>query len=156
MKKVTFDELDDTDRELIQSAIQAMDGAYAPYSEFAVGAAVLTKNGKIYKGANLENAVYGLGICAEVTAFAAANTAERPTGALEVQKIAVIGGPMHDPRSSMKIVSPCGRCRQVIFEAAQSNNVDIKIFSCSGDLSTILESTIGDMLPYAFGAATLV
>lgn len=155
MKQMSFSELNESDRQLVQSAVRAMGNAYAPYSRFIVGAAVRTDKGIIYNGANLENAVYGLGICAEVSAMAAANTAEGGAGMPGVSTIAIVGGPSADPHLNTSVVTPCGRCRQVILESAQAKQVNIRVLSCSGDLETVLESTISELLPCAFGVAHL-
>lgn len=148
---VQMSELASADRLLIQRALETSRFAYAPYSAFAVGAAARTKGGKIYEGANLENASYGLAMCAEVAALTRANS----SGDYDVEAIAVVGHKFVEPRDATQIVTPCGRCRQLIFEASQISRVDIRVFSCSGDLAQILESTISALLPSAFGPANL-
>ena len=139
------------DRDLIEKALQASGNAYAPYSGFAVGAAVRSRRGEVYLGSNLENAVYGLGICAEVVALAKANTA----GDFDVEAIAIVGHKFTTPRDSSQVTTPCGRCRQLIAEASQISNTDVVVFSCSGDLEEIHESTISELLPESFGPKTL-
>lgn len=128
-----------------------MANAYAPYSGFAVGAAARTRSGKVYLGANLENAAYGVGMCAEVAAITAANSA----GDYNIEAIAVAGFKFAAPIDASQIVTPCGRCRQLILEAAQVAGVDITVFSCSGDLAAIHHAAISDLLPVAFGPANL-
>ena len=92
-------------RRLIESARKSRKRAYAPYSKFKVGAAVLTENGKIYSACNVENASYGLTICAERAAIFKAVS----EGETKIQAVAVVAdGP--------DAASPCGACRQVIFE----------------------------------------
>jgi cytidine deaminase len=101
---------------LLMAARAAARHAYAPYSRFAVGAAVETSDGQTFVGANMENASYGLTMCAEVGALQAASTA----GLLgKIRRIAVVGGPM-EPQAGYrpKPTAPCGRCRQLIAEAA--------------------------------------
>ena len=119
---------------LIQHAVQAMDWAYAPYSEYSVGAAVLTASGKIYDGVNIENAVYPLTICAErVAIFKAVSQGEK-----EFEAIAVAtrnGG------------TPCGSCRQVMAEFGTETLV--LIVDQSGKL--LHEYTVDDLLPDSFG-----
>jgi cytidine deaminase len=144
-------ELRALDRKLVLAARDASAHAYAPYSGFAVGAAVRSKSGQIYPGANLENAAYGLGICAEVSAITGANAA----GDFAIEAIAVVGHKFTEPPSASQIVTPCGRCRQLIFEAGQIAKTDVRIFSCNGDLSLIQESTISELLPDAFGPGNL-
>jgi cytidine deaminase len=148
-RKIALATLDAADRELVEMAGDESRHAYAPYSGFAVGAAVRTRSGKTYTAANLENASYGLAICAEVAAIAAANAA----GDFEVESIAIAGHKFKLPQDSTQVVTPCGRCRQVIFEAAQVSETNVRVFSCNGDLSEIVESTISELLPAAFGPA---
>ncbi|GAB7386325.1 cytidine deaminase [Bacillaceae bacterium] len=93
------------ERQLLALAAQARENAYAPYSQFKVGAAVLTKDGKVYKGCNIENAAYGLTNCAERTAIFKAVS----EGETELAMIAVVA----DTREP---VAPCGACRQVMSE----------------------------------------
>jgi cytidine deaminase len=143
--------LSDADRALAAAARDTVANAYAPYSGFAVGAAVRTKTGKTYTGANLENASYGLSLCAEVAAIAAANSA----GDFTIEAIAVTGRKAAAPYDGAGIVTPCGRCRQVIFEAAQRSEVDIRVLSCNADLSEIAEASISELLPAAFGPSNL-
>lgn len=104
-------EMDAQDRELVEAAISALDGSYAPYSEFHVGAAVRLANGLIIKGANQENAASPSGLCAERTAMFAAS-ANYPGVAM---KSIAIAGKYHG-RLTETITSPCGACRQVMAE----------------------------------------
>ncbi|WP_312070812.1 cytidine deaminase [Anaerotignum propionicum] len=92
-------------QELVLLAKKAMEKAYAPYSEFKVGAALLAKNGDIFLGCNVENASYGATICAERTAITKAIS----EGVKEFEKIAIVA-------SSGDYAAPCGICRQVLFE----------------------------------------
>jgi cytidine deaminase len=147
---VTLAELDQADRRLVEKALHSSIHGYAPYSGFAVGAAVRTKS-ETYAGANLENASYGVTICAEMAATTAANAA----GDQDIEAIAIVGHKFTTPQDSSQVVTPCGRCRQVIFEASQIAKTDVRVLSCSGDLSKIMESTISELLPEAFGPANL-
>lgn len=124
-------------RRLVSAARKAQRNAYAPYSRFPVGAALLTKNGKIYTGCNVENAAYPSGICAERTAiFKAVCEGER-----EFVAIAVIG-PTEQP------IAPCGACRQVMAEFSDADRPLI-IISCSADGQAMVE-TLADLLPRSF------
>ena len=138
---------------LVEKAKKAALNAYAPYSGFSVGAAVETVDGRVFTGTNMENASYGLTMCAEVGALQAACVA----GALHtLKRIAIVGGPKRKTKQRQPMATlPCGRCRQLIAEAAQLSGCDIEVWS--GDLhSSILEcSTIGDLLPGAFGSNNL-
>ncbi len=131
---------------LIAAARDAAKNAYAPYSKFHVGAAILLTDGHVVTGANFENASYGLSLCAETVAMAKiAND-----GLLsDVVEIAVIGGTGPVP------VRPCGRCRQVLNEAAQIGNRDIIVHCSSGDGSTIERHLLSALLPHAFGPKDL-
>jgi cytidine deaminase len=143
--------LDHADRELVERAQAATARAYAPYSLFAVGAAVLSNSGAIYTAANLENASSGLTICAEAAALSSANSA----GDFNIAAIAVVGFNLKNLTATSRIVAPCGACRQLIAEAAQLANSDIRVICCNGQLSRIIVSTIAELLPNAFGAEHL-
>jgi cytidine deaminase len=155
MRRWTVDELKQHDPNLNKIIRQARSiayaRAYAPYSGFAVGAAARDKDENIYLGANLENAAYGVVMCAEVGALTAASAA----GAFgQLRSIAVVGFGFHPQPNLSQIVTPCGRCRQLIFEAAElSGKVDV--FACSGDLKQIEQYDISELLPRAFGPKTL-
>lgn len=144
-------DLDDGDRRLVLEARDATEHAYAPYSGFAVGAALCTVSGHIFRGCNMENAAYGMSICAELSAVACANSA----GDLAVRTIAIVGHKFSRPPDCSTIVTPCGGCRQVIAEVAQRSGFDIRILSCNGDLDKIIQATISELLPASFGPNNL-
>lgn len=148
MKITTSEHLD-----LWQSARRAARHAYAPYSKFAVGAAVETDDGRIFTGANMENASYGLTMCAEVGALQAASTA----GALgSIKRIAVVGGPMNRATGRKNVpLTPCGRCRQLIYEAAVLGKRDISVWCATADLKKRLMTRISRLLPHSFGVENL-
>ena len=128
--------------ELIHKAIAAREFAYAPYSNFCVGAALLTKSGKIYTGCNVENAGYSATNCAERTAiFTAVFEGKRDFAA-----IAVVGG--KDGVAS-DYFPPCGVCRQVMLEFCAP---DFKIYMGKQD-GTYLETELRDFMPYGFRAS---
>ena len=144
--------LDRPDCELVEKAQEAAARAYAPYSRFAVGAAVRSKSGAIYAAANLENASSGLTICAEAAALSLANSAGDP----DIDAIAVVGFSFTDwAAGASRIVAPCGSCRQLIAEAAQRANGNVRVICCNGELSCIAVSTIAELLPNAFGPENL-
>jgi cytidine deaminase len=148
---VTWSELDHSDRELVESAQQACARAYAPYSLFAVGAAVRSRSGKIYTAANIENAAFGLSICAEASALSVANAA----GDFTAEAIAVVGFDIRNAGGVAQIVTPCGSCRQIIAEAARVAESDVRVLCCNGELSSIITSSIAELLPSAFGPSHL-
>ncbi len=143
--------LDRPDRELVEKAQEASARAYAPYSLFAVGAAVRSKSGTIYAAANLENASSGLTICAEAAALSLANSAGDP----EIDAIAVVGFNFTDTAGASRLVAPCGSCRQLIAEAAKRANGNVHVICCNGELSNIAVWTIAELLPNAFGPENL-
>ncbi|HEY6870778.1 MAG TPA: cytidine deaminase [Novosphingobium sp.] len=138
---------------LIAAARAASARAYAPYSRFHVGAALAFADGTVVTGANVENASYGLALCAETSAVAAAMNAGWRGGLLAV---AVIGGAPGEGGQAVAgaaPVTPCGRCRQVLNELAQLGGTDPVIW-CAGE-SAVLELRLSDLLPHAFGPASL-
>ncbi len=121
------------DKELLEAALAARERAYAPYSKFLVGAAVRAESGKIYTGCNIENASYGLTVCAERNAlFSAVGAGERKFTAL------CVVGDTEEP------ISPCGACRQVM---AEFKVPCIILANLKGDVK---EYTLEDLLPYGF------
>lgn len=136
---------------LIAAARAAAANAHAPYSGFGVGAAVLLDDGEIVAGCNFENASYGLTLCAETVALASVNA----QGKLRrVREIGVIGGVLKDGAiTGADPVRPCGRCRQVIHEAAQLAGHDIVVHCASADGGAIEHHALSELLPHAFGPA---
>ena len=133
-------------RALIRAAVAARKNAYAPYSHFAVGAALLTKSGRVYTGCNIECASFSPTNCAERTAlFKAVSEGER-----EFSAIAVVGARLDAPDDSL-VTSPCGVCRQMLYEF------------CGGELTVVMakseddwtERRLGELLPLGFGPEKL-
>ncbi|MGG3842804.1 cytidine deaminase [Anoxybacillus kestanbolensis] len=120
---------------LIEAAKQARERAYVPYSKFKVGAALLTKDGKVYGGCNIENASYGLCNCAERTALFKAYS----EGDHEYAMLAVVA-------DTERPVPPCGACRQVIVELCDPN-MPVILANMKGDVQ---ETTVKELLPGAF------
>lgn len=120
--------------ELLKEAKKAMELAYAPYSKFKVGAAVLTKDGRIYSGCNIENAAYGATNCAERTAIFKAVS----EGTREFEKIAIVS-------SSEDLTFPCGICRQVMSEFMPEGKVILE--NTKGEIS---EYSVNELLPSSF------
>lgn len=135
-----------TDEELLALARDAAAKAYAPYSNFHVGCAIESADGEVVTGANMENACYRLGICAEQSALTAA---QHTFGLDKVARIAVAGG------TGDMVCTPCGGCRQAILEAAQLSKIDVEILCGSGDGSSLERHTIGELIPFGFGPANL-
>ena len=139
---------------LVERARQAALGAYAPYSRFSVGCAIVSVDGEVAVGANMENACYRLGVCAEIAALTAAQQA---FGLGKVARIAVAGGHIGPSRelAGDGVVTPCGGCRQAIFEAACLSGADIEVTSANGSGNTVETRRISDLLPVGFGPASL-
>ena len=131
------------DQELIEAARAAARGAYAPYSDFAVGAALRFADGSIVTGSNVENASYGLSLCAETVAAAKALSEGRRGGLVAV----AVAGPGEAP------VTPCGRCRQVLNELAGLGGTDPLVLCCGTD--EVREARLSALLPQAFGPDSL-
>jgi cytidine deaminase len=135
-----------TEDELVALAREAALRAYAPYSRFQVGCAIESVESEVVTGANMENACYRLGLCAEQSALTAA---QHKFGLDKVARIAVAGG------SGEVVCTPCGGCRQAILEAAQLSGRDVEILCSSGDGSKLERFTIGELIPHGFGPANL-
>lgn len=132
-------------RQLIREAIAAMQYSYSPYSHFRVGAALLTKGGKIYRGCNIENAAYGPTNCAERTAFFKAVS----EGELDFDAICIVGG---KDGILEEYAPPCGVCRQVMMEFC--NPETFKIILATDEIH-YTEYTLGELLPLGFGPGNL-
>lgn len=132
-----------TDADLIAAARAAAVHSYSPYSNFAVGAALLFADGSVVTGTNIENASYGLALCAETVAIAKAMEAGVREGLVKI----AVTGPGEDA------ITPCGRCRQVLNELAQLGGTDPEVL-CVGphDVKSVRLSAL---LPHAFGPASL-
>lgn len=132
-----------SDDELIDAARLAAKGAYAPYSKFAVGAALRFADGTIITGCNVENASYGLSLCAETVAAARAMGEGRRGGLVAI----AVAGPGEQP------ITPCGRCRQVLNELASLGNTNPLVLCCGPD--KVREVRLSALLPQAFGPDSL-
>lgn len=132
--------------KLADEAKKAREAAYAPYSNFWVGAALLTDEGKIYHGCNIENAGYSPTICAERTAFSKAVS----EGERRFKAIAVAGWPKDSAEDSQAF--PCGVCRQVMREFCCG---DFKIIVVNGENGGYTEHTLDEIFPFSFGPESL-
>ena len=139
---------------LVEQARLAALGAYAPYSRFSVGCAIESVDGEVALGANMENACYRLGVCAEIAALTAAQQA---FGLDRVARIAVAGGHVgaDGALAGAAVVTPCGGCRQSILEAAHLSGLDVEIASANGDGTEVNVRRISELLPAGFGPANL-
>ncbi|OQA01388.1 MAG: Cytidine deaminase [Bacteroidetes bacterium ADurb.Bin408] len=161
MKKITFttealeyksaEDLDKTMQKLVNAAREATQRAYAPYSNFKVGAAVLLDNGKIITGNNQENGAYPSGLCAErVAVFAAA--AQYPDAVVKAVAIAAFS-----PAFTVKNpVTPCGACRQVLAEYENKSGKPIKVYMTGNKGKVLMTDSINTLLPFSFDASGLL
>ncbi len=145
MQHTTYTKLTKEDKELLDAATLAMEGAYNPYSHFFVGAALRTPSGDIITGCNVENAAYGSCICAERTAIVRAVA----MGARGIGVIAVNArGADFDTK---EVTAPCGECRQVIFEASAIAGTDARVIMATTKKDRVTIALISELLPFSFG-----
>lgn len=135
-----------TDKELVQEAILAREKSWSPYSNYMVGAALLTRDGKVYRGCNIENSGYSPSNCAERTAFFKAVS----EGELDFEAIAVVGWAKNAENPGFAY--PCGVCRQVMMEFCDPKS--FKIIVANGEDNYKLH-TLEELLPFGFGPADL-
>jgi len=133
--------------ELIEMALEARKLAYTPYSRFKVGAALLAKNGVVYKGCNVENASYPATNCAERTAFFSAVS----EGVKEFEAIAIVGGA--EKSSQLDYCAPCGVCRQVMREFCNPKEFEVIVAKSMQEYKVF---TLEELLPESFGPENLV
>jgi cytidine deaminase len=142
-----------TEDELLAHARSAALKAYAPYSRFHVGCAIESVGGEVVTGANMENACYRLGLCAEQSALTAA---QHSFGLDKIARIAVAGGGVESGGLvGDTTCTPCGGCRQAILEAAQLSGLNVEILCSNGSGSTLERFSIGELIPHGFGPANL-
>ena len=134
-----------TDERLLEMAIEARKNAYVPYSGYAVGAALETKDGHVFTGCNVENAAYGNTLCAERTALFKAVS----EGVTEFTDIAIVGS--LDGKKNTLVTGPCGVCRQALYEFCGPR---LRVLMAKSE-DDYIETTLGDLLPYGFGPANL-
>ena len=147
-KSVCVEELSEEDKRLRNAVVEAAKDAYAPYSHFCVGAAVLLEDGTIVKGNNQENAAYPSGLCAERVALFSAGASFPAIPAVALAIIAIKGDEIQSS------ISPCGACRQVMLETEQRYDRPLRILLC-GNNETIIVSSAKDLLPLCFGKGNI-
>jgi cytidine deaminase len=146
----SIDELTDADKHLVEEARKSVMSAYAPYSRFSVGAAVLLENGKIMLGNNQENASYPIGLCAErVAVFAAA--ANYPNVKIKAIAITALSKQFLIDRP----ITPCGACRQAIAEYEHRYKHPIRLIMIGESGKVLVADSIKNFLPYQFNGDDL-
>ena len=145
------DQSNDFDEALLAAAHDIMAHAHAPYSGFAVGAAVRLADGEVITGCNFENASLGLSLCAETVAIAAANSAGKLR---DIVAIAIIGGAAtgKEKEAPSAPLTPCGRCRQILAEASQLAGRDIPVYCADASGKNRARYSVSELLPHAFSA----
>jgi len=135
------------DQELVDKAHEAIESAYAPYSNFKVGASVRLDNDTIITGSNQENAAYPSGLCAERVAlfYIGSNFPKQ-----SIQTICIVA--KGDLIPDDKLLSPCGACRQVMLESENRQNNKIRVIIVNRDHRTMIVSSVIDLLPFGFGS----
>lgn len=144
MNDSTIEQLDARDQELVAAAREALKTAYAPYSKVQVGAALLTPDGCIITGSNVENAAFGSTICAERMAVGRANAEGHR--AFEAVAIAAESTRL-DPDA---VMAPCGPCRQVLLEFSRASGTATRVLMAAAD-GRVTVSDVEELLPLAFG-----
>lgn len=141
--------LDESDRRLIEEAMTATKTAYAPYSHFQVGAAVLLADGTIVRGSNQENVAYPSGLCAERTAMFSASVAfpGKPMAALAITAC--------NPQGEFVEASPCGACRQVMAEVQQRQGTPMRVLVYLHGGGVRIFSNVESLLPFLFDDTSL-
>lgn len=143
-----YEELSEQDRQLIESAKQATQQSYAPYSQFHVGAAVLLEDGTTITGTNQENAAYPSGLCAERTALFYASSTHPDKAVVALAIAAHTKG-----KFTNNPISPCGACRQVMLEIEQRHARPIRILLYGTEGVYVIEGGVRELLPLTFGAS---
>ena len=141
-----FQALSPSDQSLVSSAFSAMEKAYAPYSQFKVGASVLLSSGEVIQGSNQENIAFPSGLCAERVAlnYVGANF---PGDTIDTVVVVAQGALMPEAH----LLSPCGGCRQVMLESENRQNSPIRVILVNQDNRTMVINSVKDLLPFGFG-----
>ena len=146
----SYEECTEIEKKLIDAAKEATANAYAPYSKFCVGAALLLENGKIITGNNQENAAYPSGMCAERTAVFYAN-AQFPNQKVEAIAIAAF----YEGNFTADLVAPCGSCRQVLLEVESRYKSDVKILMYNRKNEIFIAESMQSLMPLSFDKRAL-
>lgn len=145
--KNDWSELSELDQDMIVKAFEACENAYAPYSQFKVGASVLLKNGQVVLGSNQENIAYPSGLCAERVALFAVG-ANYPKESIATIYIVAKG----ELLPFEKILAPCGGCRQVMVQSEIRQNEPYRVVLVSQNRKTLIFNAAKDLLPFSFGS----
>ena len=147
-ERIQREDFDATLLRLEEAAVEAARNAYAPYSRFRVGAALLLSNGVVVVGSNQENAAYPSGLCAERTALFAAG-AQYPNEAVEILLLVAFS-----EEDRVESITPCGACRQVLMETSSRHQKPFKVIMVGKEQALVLHDNRG-LLPFAFDGSDL-
>jgi cytidine deaminase len=146
---IEINNLSEADRKLIEKAICATTNAYAPYSEFFVGSSCLLSNNEIVTASNMENISYGLTICSEAALLSSINSSGKTKLIKKIALASVNKNKIND--FSGEIITPCGRCRQLMLEATKITGEDIEVICLSENKMKVLKTSAFELMPFAFG-----
>lgn len=149
MKEIPYKDLPEEGKALLIAASEAKENAYNPYSKFYVGCALMTSEGQIITGCNMENASYDYTICAERTALLKANT----EGHRAFTAAAIIA--RGEDFDTKEVTAPCGACRQMLFEASQLSGKDLTLYLSCTKMEKIVITSIEELFPLGFGPKDL-
>ncbi|MBI4992306.1 MAG: cytidine deaminase [Candidatus Harrisonbacteria bacterium] len=149
MKEVKYVDLTDLQRQALDEAARVMENAYNPYSHFYVGACLISVDGRLIGGANVENSAYGSTICAERAAILRANA----MGIRIFRGVAIIG--RGENFNTTEVTGPCGSCRQMLYEVAQLSEYDLEMVMSTTKKDKIIVAAMEELLPLAFGPMNL-
>lgn len=149
MKNVQYDELTDLQSRALHEAEQVLEHSYNPYSHFSVGACLISDDEQLISGTNVENAAYGDTICAERGAIMRA----KAMGVKSFRGIAIIA--RGEDFNTTEVTGPCGSCRQALYEISQVSDYDLEVILSTSLKDIIVITTIGELLPLAFGPVDL-
>ena len=149
MALISIENLNDRQKHTLSEAVRALDYAYCPYSNYAVGAALMSLDGNVYIGANVENIAFGSTICAERSALVHANA----HGVREFVYLAIIAKHLKIEESG--IVTPCGACRQMLWEFSGQIGKELIVIMSSFDTLQIEISTMEELYPMGYKASNL-
>lgn len=149
MNIVEANNLSESDRNLIDKAISATKNAYAPYSKFFVGSSCLLSNNEIVTASNMENISYGLTICSEAALLSSINSSGKTK---LIKKIALASTNKSKIKDfSGEIITPCGRCRQLMLEATKITGEDIEVICLSENKIKVMKTSVFELMPFSFG-----
>lgn len=140
--------LTEEENELIEEAINATKNSYAPYSKFFVGSSCRLSDTEIFTASNLENISYGLTICSEAALLSSINSAGKTKFIKQIALASFNENKINE--FSKEIVTPCGRCRQLMLEATKTTGGDIEIMCLSADKTKVMKTSAFELMPFAF------